>query len=168
MVALQIPVNEMRVCARGEVVRGDQRGRLLGFPTANVAIDAESCLVADGVYAGYLHRYSTCHAAAISLGRRTTFYDAGGLRLLEAHLLDFSGDLYGEIVTVELAAQLRGQVKFAGPEALCAELEIDVSRCWDVLNGLLRHRAVVTAGRRPRGGVERLLSDTASSPANAR
>jgi riboflavin kinase/FMN adenylyltransferase len=133
MVALQIPVNEMRVCARGEVVRGDQRGRLLGFPTANIAIDAESCLAPDGVYAGYLHRYRSCHAAAISLGRRTTFYDAGGLRLLEAHLLDFSGDLYGEIVTVELAAQLRGQVKFAGPDALCAQLEIDVSRCRDVL-----------------------------------
>ena len=69
MTRLQIPVNEMRVCARGEVVRGDQRGRRLGFPTANIAIDAEGFLVPDGVYAGYLHRYDgSCHAAAISLG----------------------------------------------------------------------------------------------------
>ena len=88
----------------------------------------------DGVYAGYLHcDDGSCHAAAISLGRRTTFYDADGLRLLEAHLVDFAGDLYGEVVTVEIAARLRGQVKFAGPEALCAQLEIDVSRCRDVL-----------------------------------
>lgn len=134
MLGLQIPANEMRVCARGEVVRGDQRGRLLGFPTANIAVDEEGFLVPDGVYAGYLHRDNgSCHAAAISLGRRTTFYDADGLRLLEAHLLDFAGDIYGEVVTVEIAARLRGQVRFAGPEALCAQLEIDVSRCRDVL-----------------------------------
>ena len=117
MLGLQIPANEMRVCARGEVVRGDQRGRLLGFPTANVAVDEEGFLVPDGVYAGYLHRDDgSCHAAAISLGRRTTFYDADGLRLLEAHLIDFAGDIYGEVVTVEIAARLRGQVRFAGPK----------------------------------------------------
>src|SRR5581483_6096292 len=80
---------------RGTVVQGDARGRELGFPTANVAVPGDILLPADGIYAGwYVHPDGSRHAAAISLGRRPTFYDNAPASLLEAHLLDFSGDLY--------------------------------------------------------------------------
>src|SRR5690606_38591607 len=83
--------------ARGRVDRGDQRGRDLGFPTANVAVPDEIQLPADGIYAGWYERPDgSTVAAAISLGRRPTFYEDQPTSLLEAHLLDFSGDLYGE------------------------------------------------------------------------
>ncbi len=82
---------------RGRVERGDGRGRELGFPTANVAVPERICLPADGVYAGtYVGEDGVERPAAISLGRRPTFYAESGLLLLEAHLLDFDGDLYGQ------------------------------------------------------------------------
>lgn len=112
--------------ARGPVTQGDQRGRLLGFPTANVAVPAEICLPADGVYAGwYIRPDGERHACAINLGRRPTFYDHATTSLLEAHLLDFDGDLYGEAARVEFVAFLRSERKFEGIDALVAQLKLD-------------------------------------------
>ena len=86
---------------RGTVVNGDQRGRLLGFPTANVEVSNRVCLPADGVYAGVYERPDGIeHPCAINLGRRPTFYEHADSSLLEAHLLDFEGDLYGEAARV--------------------------------------------------------------------
>ena len=88
---------------RGTVVLGDQRGRLLGFPTANVEVPNQVCLPADGVYAGWYERPDgDVHPCAINLGRRPTFYEHADHSLLEAHLLDFDGDLYGERAEVAL------------------------------------------------------------------
>ena len=82
---------------RGKVVMGDQRGRLLGFPTANVEVPNSVCMPADGVYAGWYQRPDgVVHPCAINLGRRPTFYEHADHSLLEAHLLDFDDDLYGE------------------------------------------------------------------------
>ena len=82
---------------RGTVVQGDQRGRELGFPTANVAVPEEICLPADGIYAGeYSGPDGVWRPAAISLGRRPTFYESADASLLEAHLLDFSDDILQE------------------------------------------------------------------------
>src|SRR4029077_7573296 len=83
---------------RGVVETGDGRGgKVLGFPTANVAVPADILLPADGIYAGWYERADgSIHAAAISLGRRPTFFPEGGPRLLEAYVLDFGGDLYEE------------------------------------------------------------------------
>lgn len=112
--------------ARGPVTQGDQRGRLLGFPTANVAVPASICLPADGVYAGwYMRPDGERHACAINLGRRPTFYDHATTSLLEAHLLDFDGDLYGEAAKVEFVAFLRSERKFDGIDALVAQLKMD-------------------------------------------
>jgi riboflavin kinase/FMN adenylyltransferase len=112
--------------ARGPVTQGDQRGRLLGFPTANVAVPAQICLPADGVYGGVYERPDgTRHACAINLGRRPTFYDHATTSLLEAHLLDFEGDLYGESARVEFVAFLRSERKFDGIDALIAQLKLD-------------------------------------------
>ena len=81
----------------GAVEEGDRRGRELGFPTANVVVPARICLPADGIYAGtFVGRDGVERAAAISLGRRPTFYEHAELSLLEAYVLDFDGDLYGQ------------------------------------------------------------------------
>ena len=113
---------------RGVVEHGDERGRTLGFPTANVAVAANICLPSDGVYAGtFVDGAGVEHVAAISLGRRPTFYDERGMRLLEPFLLDFDGDLYGQNVEVRFHQRLRGQLKFDGVDALIAQMNLDVA-----------------------------------------
>ncbi len=112
---------------RGSVVTGDQRGRLLGFPTANVEIPNQMCVPADGVYAGWYERADgSVHATAINLGRRPTFYEHADHSLLEAHLLDFADDLYGERAKVRFVAFLRSERKFDGIDALVAQLKRDI------------------------------------------
>jgi riboflavin kinase/FMN adenylyltransferase len=113
--------------ARGSVQQGDQRGRLLGFPTANVEVSSRICLPADGVYAGRYERANgEVHDCAINLGRRPTFYEHAETSLLEAHLLDFEGDLYGEAAKVRFTHFLRSERKFDGVEALIEQLRADV------------------------------------------
>ena len=113
---------------RGVVERGDQRGRELGFPTANIAIPTRICLPSDGVYAGtVVLADGREYASAISLGRRPTFYDDRGMRLLEPYLLDFDGDLYGQRVEVRFERHLRGQLKFASVDDLIRQMQADVA-----------------------------------------
>lgn len=120
---------------RGPVVKGDQRGRLLGFPTANVEVPNKVCLPADGVYAGhYLRPDGVSHPCAINLGRRPTFYEHADHSLLEAHLLDFDGDLYEETARVQFAHFLRSERKFDGIESLIAQLKNDIDHARDVLS----------------------------------
>ena len=120
--------------ARGNVAEGDQRGRLLGFPTANVSVPSAICLPADGVYAGWFERPNgEVHACAINLGRRPTFYEHADTSLLEAHLVDFEGDLYGELVEVRFTNFLRSERKFDGIDALAVQLKHDVERTREVL-----------------------------------
>jgi len=120
--------------ARGKVVQGDQRGRLLGFPTANVEVPNVTCLPADGVYAGwYLRPDGSRHACAINLGRRPTFYEHADSSLLEAHLLDFSDDLYGEHARVQFTHFLRSERKFDGIDALIGQLKNDIDHARTVL-----------------------------------
>ncbi|MEO6121402.1 MAG: bifunctional riboflavin kinase/FAD synthetase [Acidimicrobiales bacterium] len=113
---------------RGTVEVGDRRGRELGYPTANVAIPAEIQLPADGIYAGrYVRPDGSVHPAAISLGRRPTFHDAAAASVLEAHLLDFDGDLYGEAAAVRFVARLRAEERFESVDALVAQMAADVT-----------------------------------------
>jgi riboflavin kinase/FMN adenylyltransferase len=122
--------------ARGTVVRGDQRGRLLGFPTANVEVWNRVCLPADGVYAGwYVRPDGAQHACAINIGRRPTFYEHADHSLLEAHLLDFESDLYGERARIKFVDFLRSERKFDGIEALVAQLKHDVAHTRQILRG---------------------------------
>ena len=112
---------------RGTVVTGDQRGRTIGFATANVEIPNGMCLPSDGVYAGVYRRPDGSeHACAINLGRRPTFYVNAEHSLLEAHLLDFAGDLYGEDAAVTFVAFLRSEKQFAGIDELKTQLKLDV------------------------------------------
>ncbi|WP_432519015.1 riboflavin kinase [Kineococcus sp. SYSU DK006] len=155
----------------GVVEHGDERGRLLGFPTANIALASlsvhERHAVRDGVWAGTVQldppradgfagggesrgesrdesrgegrgEGGGVHVAVISVGHRPTYYGRHGERLLEAHLLDFAGDLYGRSVLVRLHERLRPQRRFAGPLALVEQLRRDVvdTRAWAVRAGL--------------------------------
>ena len=108
---------------RGVVARGDQRGRGLGFPTANVAVPAAILLPAPGIYAGW---YRGDRAAAISVGRRPTFHDGGSPVVLEAYLLDFEGDLYGDHARVSFARRLRDEERFDSVDDLIEQMGRDV------------------------------------------
>jgi riboflavin kinase/FMN adenylyltransferase len=112
---------------RGVVVRGDQRGRTIGVPTANVEVPTAMCLPADGVYAGFYTRPSgERHGCAINLGRRPTFYEHADHSLLEAHILDFDEEIYGERAEVSFGAFLRSERKFEGLDALVTQLKLDI------------------------------------------
>jgi riboflavin kinase/FMN adenylyltransferase len=116
------------------VESGDKRGRELGFPTANITVAPDRLLPTDGVYSGwYVRADGTRHATAISLGTRPHFYDQHGVLLLEAHLLDFVGDLYGEKARVQFVALVREQRAFASLDALIGQLNIDVETTRELL-----------------------------------
>jgi riboflavin kinase/FMN adenylyltransferase len=120
--------------ARGSVVQGDQRGRLLGFPTANVEVPNRVCVPADGVYAGWFERPNgEVRPCAINLGRRPTFYEHADSSLLEAHLIDFEGDIYGERAKVRFTHFLRSERKFDGIDALVSQLKDDVEHARSLL-----------------------------------
>ncbi|MGK2930134.1 MAG: bifunctional riboflavin kinase/FAD synthetase [Acidimicrobiales bacterium] len=128
---------------RGIVAHGDARGRDLGFPTANVSVPGSILLPSDGIYAGWFRRADgSVHPTAISLGRRPTFYETADASLLEAHLLDFEGDLYDEAVAVQFVQRLRGEAKFDSVDELIVQMAAD---CDDA-------RAALAHSRNPAGG----------------
>jgi len=109
---------------RGRVVHGAKRGRSLGFPTINLALPKERLLPRDGIYAMWAEMGEGRFKAAASLGVRPTF--GGGERVLEAYLLDFSGEIYGEEVEVAFMRRLRDEIAFASPAELSAQIARDV------------------------------------------
>lgn len=120
---------------RGEVVRGDQRGRELGYPTANVPLDPLTAAPADGVYAGWLCRVDTgeCYPAAISVGTNPTFEGVRESRV-ESYVLDRTDlELYDVEVEVSFVERLRGMVTFDSVEALVVQMAADVDRARSML-----------------------------------
>jgi riboflavin kinase/FMN adenylyltransferase len=109
----------------GVVVRGDQRGRELGFPTANLETHQYAAVPADGIYAGWLVCGKERLPAAVSIGTNPTF--SGRERRVEAYVLDFDGDLYGEHVGLDFVARLRPTLSFDSVEALVAQIDADVA-----------------------------------------
>lgn len=118
----------------GTVVPGEQLGRKLGFPTANLLVHSEQ-LPPSGVYAvSVLLREETFNGVA-NLGLRPTFSDENNQRRLEVHLLDYDGEeFYGEDVEVEFRRFLRSEVKFAGPEELISQIRVDIAEALEVLD----------------------------------
>jgi riboflavin kinase/FMN adenylyltransferase len=114
---------------RGPVVHGDHRGGSeLGYPTANVDVPGGICLPAAGIYAGWYDRPDGSRwMTAISVGRRPTFYGADGALLVEAYLLDFDGQLYGEEARVSFVGRLRSEQAFASVDALIEQMGRDVA-----------------------------------------
>ena len=115
----------------GRVVRGDGRGRGLGIPTANLAVE-EQMLPARGVYAGRVRLPGgDWRAAVVNVGERPTFGGTGVV--VEAHLLDFSGDLYDARLRLSFQARLRGEERFASAEALVERIQADVRAARELL-----------------------------------
>ena len=112
----------------GEVVSGDRRGRELGFPTANIVPDDELVIPGHGVFAAFANG----HPAAVNVGIRPTFETGRGL-LVEAYLIDFDGDLYGQNLRVAFVKRLRGERRFPGVEELVAAMNRDVAEAREVL-----------------------------------
>ncbi len=120
---------------RGPVVEGDQRGRTIGFPTANVAVSRQMKMPADAVYAAWYFRPDgTRHPAAVNIGKRPTFYQDAEHSLVEAHLIGFEGDLYGEEARVQFVELIRSEQRFDGIDALKEQLKRDVSHAAEVLD----------------------------------
>ena len=115
----------------GIVIRGDGRGRQLGYPTANVHTERYAAIPADGVYAGRLVHRSRRLPAAISVGTNPTF--EGRERRVEAYVLDFDEDIYGEEVGIEFVARLRGMERFDRIDDLITKMADDVQRTRQVV-----------------------------------
>lgn len=108
----------------GIVVKGDQRGRTIGFPTANIAVDQRLILPRFGVYASLIHIDNKPWVAVTNIGQRPTFH---GVEVrIEAHILDFSQDIYDQHVSITLHAFLRAEQRFSGIDALVAQITQDV------------------------------------------
>jgi riboflavin kinase/FMN adenylyltransferase len=121
--------------ADGVVVRGEQRGRGLGYPTANLDMAPDAAVPADGVYAGVVLRLGAdgsqtgatrLGVGAISVGTNPTF--DGQHRTVEAFILDFDADLYGDVLGVEFSHRLRGMVRFDSIDDLIAQMDADVAQ----------------------------------------
>lgn len=109
----------------GKVIKGDQRGRQLGFPTANIAVWEGYVLPSNGVYAGWALLGAERFMAVTNIGIRPTF---GGENItVEAHLLDFDRDIYGEELTITFESRLRSEQKFAGIADLKAQIHADIA-----------------------------------------
>jgi riboflavin kinase/FMN adenylyltransferase len=115
----------------GIVVRGEGRGRQLGYPTANVHTDRYVAIPADGIYAGWAVLRGTRLPAAISVGTNPTF--EGRQRTVEAFILDFDEDIYGVELGVEFVERLRGMVKFESVDALVEQMGRDVEQARELL-----------------------------------
>ena len=113
---------------RGTVVEGDHRGRELGYPTANLRFDYVPAMPARGVYTGRVsvpeRNVGPDHPALVSVGTRPTFHDEGQL-LVEVHLLDYDGDLYGAVLELELLHRLREERRFASADELVTQMHRD-------------------------------------------
>jgi riboflavin kinase/FMN adenylyltransferase len=117
---------------RGEVMHGDQRGRELGFPTANLIPDEALVCPGHGVYACLSYEHPAHpRPAAVSIGVRPTFQTGRG-ELIEAYILDFDGDLYGRELRLDFLARLRGERRFQTAEALIEQMHSDVERTREI------------------------------------
>lgn len=121
-----------RPSVRSRVVHGEQRGRELGYPTANLDPDIEGMLPLDGVYAAWALVDGERYGAAVSIGNNPTF-DNVPQHQVEAHLLDQRLDLYGSTITLEFVEYIRPMTRFSGVDALVAQLQADERRIRQVL-----------------------------------
>jgi riboflavin kinase/FMN adenylyltransferase len=119
----------------GTVVSGDRRGRELGYPTANVVPDDHLAVPGHGVYAAWAHG----HPAAVNVGVRPTFDTGRGL-LVEAYLLDFDGDLYGQQLRIAFTERLRGEKRFESVDDLVAQMGLDVERAREIASATVARR----------------------------
>jgi riboflavin kinase/FMN adenylyltransferase len=110
----------------GKVIKGDGRGRTIGIPTANLLVNNEKLIPASGVYACRAYVGNMFYPAAVNIGVRPTFDGDQTTRWVEAHLLDFSSNLYGKIISLDFIDHLRGERRFAGVDELIEQIHRDI------------------------------------------
>ncbi|MFD2670054.1 bifunctional riboflavin kinase/FAD synthetase [Marinicrinis sediminis] len=120
---------------QGKVVHGDGRGSSIGFPTANVELDSAFVLPKRGVYAVRVHlmETGTVQNGVMNIGRRPTFHDHQTEDSIEVHLFDYSGDLYGQGLRVEIMAYVRDERKFASVDELVEQIRMDAEQARQML-----------------------------------
>jgi riboflavin kinase/FMN adenylyltransferase len=122
----------------GQVVHGAKRGKPLGFPTANLAVNSNQALPVDGVYVTRAYISNHAYPSVTNIGRRPTFGE--NQRTIEVYLLDFRGELYGEDLKIEVIERLRAEKPFSSSEELKAQISQDVEKAISILkkvnNGL--------------------------------
>jgi len=120
----------------GLVLEGDKRGRTIGFPTANLDLSSSVVIPANGVYAAWALVDGHNIPSAVNIGVRPTLTDSN-TSTVEAHLIDYSGDLYGKTIALEFVARLRDEQKFNGLEELVAQISADVDKAREILATIL-------------------------------
>ncbi len=115
----------------GLVVRGRERGRTIGFPTANLASETE-CIPPDGVYATRVILDDGAHPSITNIGMRPTFSESA--RSIEAHIFDFTRDIYGKRIKLELVERIRPEKKFDNTESLKAQIAEDLKKAREILS----------------------------------
>ena len=118
----------------GTVVRGKQIGRTLGFPTANVQAETISGSGPDGVYAAFFTVDENRHLCMVNIGHHPTLPEGG--KTIEAHVFDYTGDLYGRHVIIETTDYIRGEQRFSSAEELRLQLERDKITARELLTGI--------------------------------
>lgn len=118
----------------GEVVHGDGRGRHIGIPTANLAIWPEKRLPAPGVYAAFTWVGGRRYSSVLNLGYRPTFESKASLARLEVHILDFSSEIYGQKIRLEITQHLRAEKRFDNVDELHAQINHDITVAREVLD----------------------------------
>ncbi len=111
----------------GQVVRGAGRGATIGIPTANLAVQEEQAIPSRGVYAAWVRSGDSLHKAVVNIGHRPTFDGVGSAQTVEAHLLDYTGDLYDQHIALDFVARLRDEQKFDGIDALVSQIQKDIN-----------------------------------------
>ena len=120
----------------GKVVKGDGRGKELGFPTANLEVENnDKLLPAIGIYAGELFIENKKHFGLLSIGRRPTFYEEGDL-VSEVYIFDFNGNIYGKNITVNVVERIRGEQKFLSADELIKQMNLDKKAGLEIFNKL--------------------------------
>lgn len=120
-------------CLRGRVIRGDQRGRTIGFPTANLNYEVDKLIPASGIYACWAYLGNEKHKAAVNIGTNPTFTPDKKIMSVEAYLLDFDRDIYDKDLQLEFVTRLRDELKFDSVNALIAQIEEDVEKARQIL-----------------------------------
>ncbi len=133
---------------RGEVKRGRQRGGpVLGFPTANLHISGEDLCPRHGVYVTQVIYGGKCYGGVLNIGYNPTFSGGGDAISAETHIFDFSKDIYGHPIKINLLQHLRGERKFSGPEELAAQIRDDIDQARAVLRGAQKEMLLSCADR---------------------
>jgi len=124
----------------GQVVEGAHRGRTIGIPTANLSVASGKAIPAGGVYASIAHVGQARYKAVTNIGTRPTFDN--GASTVEAHLLDFEGDLYGQQLALDFITRLRPEQKFTGVAELVAQIRNDINHAQEILEGQIDEHAI--------------------------